>query len=215
MRFAIVALVFFLGVSGYVYAGQQPFLYASIGASSSSVVAGQPSYVVWNTGNATAVFIQPDIGFVSTSGSLIVTPAETTTYTLTASNQYSSVVSSTTIYVVSDTEQQPAAANENQPPVAPLGPEQDIYSYFSPKRQNFTVPRESIENLVSQYNAGRLESISVLDNGTNVAYYVASTSRDVTVFFIFHTTLKTYFYFEPENLTIFKVEKPFWSFLAS
>ncbi len=59
----------------------------------------QSSTLSWTVTNATSVSIYPMVGSVGSSGSYVVTPANTTTYTLTASNSYGSVTASTTVTV--------------------------------------------------------------------------------------------------------------------
>jgi len=53
-------------------------------ATPPTISSGQTSTLAWLTTNATTVEIQPDVGPVAGSGNVDVTPAATTTYTLTA-----------------------------------------------------------------------------------------------------------------------------------
>jgi hypothetical protein len=73
----------------------------SFTANLSTIDAGQTVTLTWTTTNAISVTISPGIGTVAASGSTTVTPANTTTYTLTASG-YSgtSVTSSVTVTVM-------------------------------------------------------------------------------------------------------------------
>lgn len=71
----------------------------SFTAFPSSVIAGQPLILSWETSGATSVTIAPDIGSVSPSGTRQVSPTIQTTYTLTASNGTASVPSSITVTV--------------------------------------------------------------------------------------------------------------------
>ena len=57
---------------------------ASFSANPATVQAGQSSTLTWSTTNATSVTITPGIGPVAASGSKIVTPTSSTTYTLSA-----------------------------------------------------------------------------------------------------------------------------------
>ena len=50
------------------------------------VSPGEEATLSWDVANANTIIIEPEIGDVSASGSLIVTPKESTIYTLTASN---------------------------------------------------------------------------------------------------------------------------------
>jgi len=58
-----------------------------------------PSTLSWTVSNATSVSIYPTVGTVASSGSYVVSPNFTTTYTLTATNSYGSVTASTTVTV--------------------------------------------------------------------------------------------------------------------
>jgi len=51
-----------------------------------SIAPGQSSTLSWTTSGATTVTISPNVGSVALNGSVQVTPAQTTTYTLTATN---------------------------------------------------------------------------------------------------------------------------------
>jgi FtsZ-binding cell division protein ZapB len=51
---------------------------------------GESANIIYNTLNATSVTITPGVGTVSPSGQIAVSPASTTTYTLTATNPYGS-----------------------------------------------------------------------------------------------------------------------------
>ena len=55
-------------------------------SSPSTVTLGGSSQLRWRVVGATSVSISPDIGFVAGQGSVTVTPARTTVYTITASN---------------------------------------------------------------------------------------------------------------------------------
>jgi phospholipase C len=65
-------------------------------ASQTSITAGQSVTLTWTSNNATTVSIDNGVGAVAANGSTNVTPAATTTYTITASN----VSGSTTANVV-------------------------------------------------------------------------------------------------------------------
>lgn len=59
----------------------------SFTANPATILAGESSTLTWNVSNATTVTIDQGIGSVSkTTGTKSVTPADTTTYTLTATN---------------------------------------------------------------------------------------------------------------------------------
>ena len=64
-----------------------------------SIAAGQTSTLLWVVENATKVHIEPVIGDVSLNGTQDVSPAATTTYTLTATNAFGSVPAQATVTV--------------------------------------------------------------------------------------------------------------------
>jgi hypothetical protein len=74
---------------------------ASLSASPASITAGQSATLSWSTANATSVSISPQVGTVATSGSVVVTPAQTTTYTLTASGSGGTVTRTASVTVTS------------------------------------------------------------------------------------------------------------------
>jgi len=80
-------------------------------ASSTAITAGQSTTLTWNTTGATDVTIDNGVGDVSQLTSKVVSPAQTTTYTLTASNSALSVSATVTVTV--------AAARGTQAPSAP------------------------------------------------------------------------------------------------
>jgi hypothetical protein len=73
-------------------------------ASPSTINAGQSSTLQWNITGATSVSINQGIGTVSsTTGTQVVTPSATTTYTLTATNSAGSTTMSATVTVTAST----------------------------------------------------------------------------------------------------------------
>lgn len=71
----------------------------SFAASPATISAGQSATLNWSTQNADSVSIDNGVGAQPTSGTLAVTPASTTTYTLTASGAGGSTTASTTVTV--------------------------------------------------------------------------------------------------------------------
>ena len=65
-----------------------------------SIAPGQSSTLSWTTTGATTVTISPTVGSVTLNGSTTVTPAQTTTYTLTASSNDGHSVSAPVTVVV-------------------------------------------------------------------------------------------------------------------
>ena len=70
-----------------------------ISASPESILKGEGATLSWKTSNASDVSIDNGVGSVSGSGSVVVTPEETTTYTLTARNNEGTVFDSVTVTV--------------------------------------------------------------------------------------------------------------------
>jgi len=57
----------------------------TLSADPTSINKGDSSTLSWNSTNATQLTIAPEVGTVSAEGSAKVTPADSTTYTITAS----------------------------------------------------------------------------------------------------------------------------------
>ncbi|MCF6187137.1 MAG: putative Ig domain-containing protein, partial [Desulfobulbaceae bacterium] len=73
----------------------------SLGADKQSVYTGNPVTMSWNSTNTDACTIEPDIGPVAASGSTVVTPLQTTTYTISATGPGGTNTSSVTVTVSS------------------------------------------------------------------------------------------------------------------
>jgi len=67
-------------------AGERPTCY-SFNTSRPRIMPGQSSTLSWQVSNARRIRIEPDIGPVSSLGSMAVNPSTTTTYTLIAENK--------------------------------------------------------------------------------------------------------------------------------
>jgi uncharacterized protein YkwD/chitodextrinase len=84
----------------------------SFSAAPTSITAGQSSVLSWSVSGATSLTIDNGVGTVSGVMSTTVTPAQTTTYTLTAANSGGSVTAKAAVTV--------AAIPDTQPPTAPV-----------------------------------------------------------------------------------------------
>ena len=73
----------------------------SFTASPETISSGQTATLSWNVSGAATVTIEPVVGGVAPSGTTPVSPATTTTYTLTATNDDLSTTSSITVAVTS------------------------------------------------------------------------------------------------------------------
>lgn len=74
----------------------------SFNASPATINRGESSTLAWQTENADTVTISPAVGSVNPNGSSPVSPTETTTYTLTASNANGSTSATAVVQVRSD-----------------------------------------------------------------------------------------------------------------
>jgi len=71
----------------------------SFNSTPAAVADGSPAVLDWNVSNATALIIDQGVGSVSSTGTSVVTPAATTTYTLTAVNAAGAVTKSVKVTV--------------------------------------------------------------------------------------------------------------------
>jgi len=74
---------------------------ASFGIDKDSIITGQSATLSWSVTGATSVSISPGIGPVSLTGTESVSPASTTAYTLTASNDAGNSTASATLKITS------------------------------------------------------------------------------------------------------------------
>src|SRR5262249_30650940 len=79
----------------------------SFTASPTGITQGQSSTLSWNVTGAQSVTIDSGIGAVSAASSKTVSPAQTTTYTLTATNSGGNATARVTVTVVPASDQQP------------------------------------------------------------------------------------------------------------
>jgi hypothetical protein len=102
-------------------------------AQPASVQPGQPVMLVWSTQNPAGVTIDPGVGRVTARGSKQVTPARTTTYTLTARGpNNTSVVQKVTVTVAGTTEaDSPALAEPAKKEVATIGGKPDLSGVYN------------------------------------------------------------------------------------
>lgn len=77
----------------------QPPVISSFTATPATIGAGQPATLAWSVSGATTVTIDNGVGNVSNTTSKSVSPAQTTTYWLTATNAAGTVTARTTVVV--------------------------------------------------------------------------------------------------------------------
>jgi hypothetical protein len=87
----------------------------SFTADPAQIVAGQTSTLQWDISGAKNISISPGVGPVSASGTRIVHPVITTTYTLTATNSNGSVTAPATITLPSAATAKPAVTFTSSP----------------------------------------------------------------------------------------------------
>ncbi|HDK26249.1 MAG TPA: DNRLRE domain-containing protein [Candidatus Atribacteria bacterium] len=78
----------------------------SFSANVNTITKGESAILSWEITGASTTTISPDVGEVDSSGSRIVSPIETTTYTLTATNSSGSVIDTEMVTVNPDTEEE-------------------------------------------------------------------------------------------------------------
>jgi hypothetical protein len=93
----------------------------SFTADPAQIVAGQTSTLQWDISGAKNISISPGVGPVSASGTRIVHPEITTTYTLTATNSNGSVTAPATITLPSTATAKPAVTFTSSPSNIALG----------------------------------------------------------------------------------------------
>ncbi|OGN94854.1 MAG: hypothetical protein A2Z75_03410 [Chloroflexi bacterium RBG_13_50_10] len=112
----------------------------SFTASPTSLTAGEQTTISWDVSGVTEVTIQPEIGRVGPSGSLSLTPAANTTYTLTANNKAGSDTSSVTVTVT------PAAVSKSDLTITDTWFAGDLI-YFKIKNQGAAASTPSMARL--------------------------------------------------------------------
>jgi len=97
--FTFLAFPVFAVFPTHVNGAPAPTPTISFSASPDDIATGQTSTLVWDTTNATSVTIDNGIGSQPLSGSVVVQPTLTTTYTLTASGPGGTVSRQVTVTV--------------------------------------------------------------------------------------------------------------------
>ena len=86
-------------------------------AEPTSIKRGESATLTWQTANAVSCVIDQDIGAVDPSGSVSVTPTDSTIYTLTAGGAGNPATATAMVTI------------ENSPPAAQAGPDRDVFVY--------------------------------------------------------------------------------------
>jgi len=87
----------------------------SFAASPAAIAQGQSSTLSWSVSNAASVTIDQGIGAVSASGTRVVSPAATTTYTLSAANASGTTTAAATVTVNAATDTTPPTVVSTTP----------------------------------------------------------------------------------------------------
>lgn len=90
-----------VGLGGCIESPKPPSINLFIVVNPDENTFNETTELVWNVTGATSVSIDNGIGGVNLTGSIIVKPTKTTTYTLTATNSASSSTASTQVIVPS------------------------------------------------------------------------------------------------------------------
>ena len=97
-----------------------PALIRDLKAEPAAIEPGQAATLHWEVLNAYTVAIAPDPGKVALRGTQRVTPAGTTTYTLTATGAAGEISRAVTVTVRGTTAAAPTAVSKHEPPVPKL-----------------------------------------------------------------------------------------------
>ena len=106
--------------SGSAYIFSFSITTADIKADAETIQIGESATLSWSTEYADEINIDPDIGTVSASGSLTVSPQETTTYTITATGPNGTSTDKVTVNVI-DPSVSPAVSISATPDIITLG----------------------------------------------------------------------------------------------
>ena len=139
---------------------------AQFAANPGTITAGQSSTLTWSVQNATSISISPVLGNVAANGSSGVTPAQTTTYTLTASNAYATVSASVTVVVNAG------------PPPAPPPPTIDSFTANPPQSPSpgTAVVLTCKASNVRPVNGVLISGIAAVDANGNLTVYPKATT---------------------------------------
>lgn len=114
------------------------------------IVIGGSSMLRWDVAGATNLFISPDVGPVEQGVSVLVSPTQTTKYTLTASNPAGQTVTSVFVTVRMAQEQQLQGGNTVELPLVLAESGSLIKSGSSYTRSNAVCAGDNIMNLPSR-----------------------------------------------------------------
>ena len=98
----LLAMLFMTAACTIPGVTNEPPVIDSFDTSPGSITTGQSSTLSWSVSDATLVSIDQEIGDVALSGTRVVFPSTTTTYTLTATNDADSVTATAQVVVTTE-----------------------------------------------------------------------------------------------------------------
>ncbi|MFH1148136.1 MAG: hypothetical protein V1736_10580 [Pseudomonadota bacterium] len=143
----------------------------SISANPSSIAAGESCTLSWTSSNATSCDIEPGIGPVDPNGSMIVSPAQNTTYIITATGPGGAVTAQAAVVVTSAVEPEPQPDGSFGQRYEDLIPPDATAESYDPKR--FSV----ITGLVKGVDGSAISGVSVTVHD-HPEYGTASTDAE-------------------------------------
>jgi hypothetical protein len=112
-RLLFSLLLIFVMVAGCVQVtDNQPPTIDSFYASPGSISSGGSSTLSWSVSGGTTVSIDQGIGNVALTGTRVVSPSATTTYTLIATNEAGSITATAQVMVTTESEEETKAETE-------------------------------------------------------------------------------------------------------
>lgn len=118
---------------------------SSFNANPDTIEEGKSSNLVWSVSGASKVSIKPGIGTVGLTGSQSISPAETTTYTLTATNEFGSTVA-TKVVLVQESSASSSQKTDSKPSSAPNSAQDQPSSSNETELNSSTSGTESSQN---------------------------------------------------------------------
>jgi hypothetical protein len=138
-------------------------------ASPASAQAGQPVTLTWSSTKATSVTLEPSVGGVAAQGSTIVSPSQSTIYTLTATGPGGSAHASAQVIITPE-----------PPPASVRKPSQEEIPSDQQQMRGLDEQIQEIKSDALRMSAelSQLEEKLLYPSGTQVAIFVALAKGD-------------------------------------
>ena len=152
----------------------EPIPTAGLSASPTSILSGQLSTLSWTTTNANVVTLNGTS--VPASGSLVVYPQSSTTYTLTAQNAAGSVTSSAAVTVISNTASSPTTSSTT------TGDPRDpaLWPFAATSPWNYPIGSNAIYALTNLGGTGKhFGAMQFQGNQYTTAVYIAQSTDPI------------------------------------